>query len=143
MAPEAQGEDLIRRASTLMRKHEWPRRTGVTPAECDEPPPVKLDDIDTTRVTMTSLRTADEARVEDMWDGQLSGERVGGARFDIIRCDVPPGYTYYQGRTTRTTNDLWAGTCFAGESGLDAQDTKGEGPSGRDVSQETVRLHVR
>ena len=51
--------------SALIRHHRRPRREMFSPEKCDFAPPVPIHQIDVIRVTLTSLDTLDEKRIDD------------------------------------------------------------------------------
>ena len=57
------------RSLCLVRIHVQPRRQLFAPDRCEDPLPIPLNHLDVIRVTKTSLETADEQNIEDIWDG--------------------------------------------------------------------------
>ena len=55
-----------------------------SPATCEDPPPIELNQIDVERETRTNLDESSEMKIIDVWDGSpddefaLSGHWTGG-----------------------------------------------------------------
>jgi hypothetical protein len=110
-------DEWIDRDAHIIRLHRQPRRTMFVPTDCSDPPPIPLKYIDVQRVTLTSLDTADESRIHDVWDGSLADSRplsdewTGETRFQKVLL-VPEGYDLVEGRLTRRQKtqrppDVW------------------------------------
>ena len=90
----------------LIRIHSRPRKEMFAPDRCDDPPPIPLKHLDVTRITKTSLDTADEMEIEDIWDGsdndcrELSEFWTGEAVFYKFYKDTPT-HQVVMGRMTR------------------------------------------
>ena len=110
--------------SAVIRHHRQPRRIMVSPEKCDFPPPVPVHQIDVVRVTLTSLDTLDEKRIDDCWDGSstdirsLSDEWTGSTTFNMIETTGRPGFVRINGVEARKVKtfrpdeilpELWKG----------------------------------
>ena len=77
------------------------------PDRCRDAPPIPLKHIDVTRATKTSLDTADEVEIADIWDGsendcrELSEYWTGETVFDKFYKSTPT-HQVVMGRMTRT-----------------------------------------
>ncbi len=54
--------------------HGTPRRELYAPDRCDDKPVIPEDQIDMYRLTHTNLDTADDRRIEDLWDGGIEDQ---------------------------------------------------------------------
>ena len=112
------------RGDYLVRIHNQPRTTMFSPAICDDPPPIELNQIDVERETRTNLDEASEMKIIDVWDGSpddevdLSGKWTGETLFKKFLGPPPPGKVWSDGKlvrkqkTSRPDNiwpEVWAG----------------------------------